>query len=197
MCRARHPADREPEQVDPVESQRIDERDHPPRRLPDRAAELARRGPDTRIVDEDDLALGGERVGHRGVPVVEVAAEVLQQDQRHYGRAPKAAVREVHARRLEEPCLGRRVGDGRGDGHERSPVTESRMSAAYSSGASSQTKWPASMIRTRLLGSRSARNSALASGTTWSLRPLMIVTGVAISGSSSASSGSSCGYRRT
>ena len=50
------------------------------------------------------------------------------------------------------------------------------------------------MIARRLLGSRSSRNSALASGTTRSWRPLMIVTGVVICGSSSASSGSSSGY---
>ena len=71
------------------------------------------------------------------------------------------------------------------------------MIEAYSAGASSQTKWPASMTTRRLLGSRSSRNSALASGTTRSWRPLMIVTGVAICGSSSASSGSSSGYLRT
>jgi hypothetical protein len=35
---------------------------------------------------------------------------------------------------------------------------------AYSAGASSQTKWPASMITRRLVGRRSSRNSALASG---------------------------------
>ena len=68
------------------------------------------------------------------------------------------------------------------------------MIDAYSAGASSQTKWPASMILRRLFGSRSSRNSALATGTTRSWRPLMIVTGVVIVGSSAASSGSSSGY---
>src|SRR5262245_37551585 len=76
-------------------------------------------------------------------------------------------------------------------------LIESSTAAAYSEGSSSQTKWPASMITTRLLGSRSSRNSAFASGTTRSWRPFMIVTGVAIWGSSSASTGSSSGYRRT
>ena len=77
-----------------------------------------------------------------------------------------------------------------------SPI-DSRMIDAYSAGASSHTKWPASMIARRLLGSRSSRNSAFATGTTRSWRPLMIVTGVVICGSSSASSGSSSGYLRT
>ena len=52
------------------------------------------------------------------------------------------------------------------------------MIEAYSAGASSQTKWPASMILRRLLGNRSSRNSAFATGTTRSCLPLMIVTGV-------------------
>jgi hypothetical protein len=34
------------------------------------------------IVDQDHLALAGQRVGQRGVPVVEVAAEVLEHHQR-------------------------------------------------------------------------------------------------------------------
>jgi hypothetical protein len=58
------------------------------------------------------------------------------------------------------------------------------MIEAYSVGASSQTKWPASTIARRLLGSLSSRNSALTSGTTGSLRPLIIVTGVVNCGSS-------------
>jgi hypothetical protein len=76
------PADREPEQGDPLEAERGDERDHPPRRLGDRAARLAGRGTDARVVDQDDLALSSERVGQRWIPVVEVAAEVLEHHQR-------------------------------------------------------------------------------------------------------------------
>ena len=52
------------------------------------------------------------------------------------------------------------------------------------------------MITTRLVGSRWSRNSALASGTTRSWLPLMIVTGAVICGSSPASTGSSSGYLR-
>jgi hypothetical protein len=43
------------------------------------------------------------------------------------------------------------------------------------------------LMMRRLSGSCSSRNSALASGTTRSWRPSMMVTGVAIPGSSSAS----------
>ena len=64
--------------------------------------ELAARGADAGVVDQDDLALGCERIGECGIPVVQVAAEVLQHHERQLGRAPEAAVRELHARRLDE-----------------------------------------------------------------------------------------------
>ena len=105
------PADREAEQIDSVEAERVDERDHPPRRLRDGAARLPGRGPDARVVDQDDLALGGERVGQRRIPVVQVAAEVLQQHERQPGRPPEAAVGEIHARRLDGSRLCRLVCD--------------------------------------------------------------------------------------
>src|SRR5262249_24824905 len=99
-------------------------------------------------------------------------------------------------RELDDVRCGGHVGS-RFLGQHRLPLSESRTIEAYSAGASSQTKWPASMIARRLLSSRSWRNSALATGTTRSVRPLMIVTCVPIRGSSSASSGSSSGYLRT
>jgi hypothetical protein len=71
-------ADREAEQVDLLEAERGDEGDDLPRRLGNRVARPSGRGTDTRIVDEDDLALAGDRVGQRRVLVVEIAAEVLQ-----------------------------------------------------------------------------------------------------------------------
>ena len=96
------PADREPEEVDLVEAERGDERDHVPGRVRDGRSELAARGADARVVDQDDLALGCERVGERWIPVVQVAAEVLQHHERQVGRAPEAAVGELHACGLDE-----------------------------------------------------------------------------------------------
>ena len=99
---ATNPPIEKPEQVDSVESERVDEREHLPRHRGDRAARLTGRGADARVVDQDDLAVGGERVDQGGVPVVEVAAEVLQQDERQPGRPPETAVGEVDARGLDE-----------------------------------------------------------------------------------------------
>src|SRR5262249_10203264 len=93
--------------------------------------------------------------------------------------------------------VNRRRAPGLALGHGQLPVIESRTVEAYFAGSSSQTKCPASMTTRRLVGSHWWRNSALGSGTTRSLRPLMIVTGTVICGSSPASTGSSSGYLRT
>ena len=76
----------------------------------DRAARLPRRGPDARIVDQDDLALASERIGQGRIPVIQVAAEVLQHHKRQISGAPKTAVGELHARRLNDLRLCRVVG---------------------------------------------------------------------------------------
>ena len=52
----------------------------------DGARRGSRRPGDAGIVEEDHFAKGGERVHEGGVPVVEVAAEVLQQHKRCYAR---------------------------------------------------------------------------------------------------------------
>ena len=43
----------------------------------------AGRGADADVVERDHASIRGERVDESGIPVVEVAAEVLQQDERH------------------------------------------------------------------------------------------------------------------
>ena len=104
-------ADREPQQIDLVEFEGVDERDHPPGRRRDRGERVAGRRANTGVVDEDHLALGGQGIGQGGIPVVEVAAEVLKHQQWRPGRIPEAPVGEVDARRLDELSLGRGVGD--------------------------------------------------------------------------------------
>jgi hypothetical protein len=49
----------------------------------------------THVVDEDDLALRSERIGQRPIPIVQVAPEVLKQDEWQVGRASEATVGEV------------------------------------------------------------------------------------------------------
>jgi hypothetical protein len=66
--------------------------------------------PPGRVVGQDDLALGGERIGERRIPVVQVAAEVLQHHERQLGRAAEPAVGELNARGLDEQCLSVVVG---------------------------------------------------------------------------------------
>jgi hypothetical protein len=95
-------ADREPKQIDLRQVERTDERDHRPRRVGNRRAELAARRTDTRIVDEDHTALARQCVGERRIPVVEVAAEVLEHDQRCGARSAEAAERKAHLTRVDE-----------------------------------------------------------------------------------------------
>jgi hypothetical protein len=55
-------------------------------------------GADSGVVDGDDAPGQGQRVDQRGIPVVEVPAEVLEQDQRHATLATAGvAVRIVDA----------------------------------------------------------------------------------------------------
>ncbi len=134
------PADREPEEIDLVQAEIGNARNHVARGVRDTGTELAARGPDARVVDQDDLALGRERIGQRRIPVVQIAAEVLEHHQRQLSRAPEPAVGKLH---VDELRLSSVVRDRRAGGlqlHERAPVIDSRMIAAYSLGASSQTK---------------------------------------------------------
>src|SRR4029077_3309516 len=95
-------AEREAEQVDLPEAQGVEEGQHRLSRLGDRVLRRAGRGADAGGVDEDDLALVRERVGECRVPVVEVAAEVLQEHEWHRARAAEPAVRVCPPGGLDE-----------------------------------------------------------------------------------------------
>jgi len=60
----------------------------------DRARRPTGRGADADVVERDHAPIRSERVDERRVPVVEVTAEVLQQDERHI-TFPELAVRVV------------------------------------------------------------------------------------------------------
>jgi hypothetical protein len=65
------------------------------------------------VVEKHDLATPGQRVHQQGIPVVEIAAEVLKEHQRrHLGAGvPESAIRVVDAvGRLEHQVLGRGLG---------------------------------------------------------------------------------------
>ena len=61
----------------------IEERDGIARHLLNRAGSRPVRSADTGVVERDDPTVARERINERRIPVVKVAAEVLQQHQRH------------------------------------------------------------------------------------------------------------------
>jgi hypothetical protein len=106
------PAHRVPDQVDGRQVQRVDERGgvrgHPLDRVRDDAAA----GGDAGVVEQDDLAVGGEGVADGRVVVVEVSDEVLEEHERDAPalRVAEAAVGEADAVGLDEPGGGGVVG---------------------------------------------------------------------------------------
>ena len=92
-------ADGEPEQVHLAQLQGGDECDRFPRHLFHGARCRPRRAADARVIEGDDPPACCQRVNQRGIPAVEVAAEVLEQDQRQgaAGLATGVAVGVVDA----------------------------------------------------------------------------------------------------
>jgi hypothetical protein len=83
-------ADREPEQVHLLEAHRLDEGDRAVSHRLDRVGRDAGGAAHADVVERGDASLRCEIVDERGVPVVEVAAEVLQQHERHLAGAELA-----------------------------------------------------------------------------------------------------------
>ena len=102
-------AEREPEEVDPLQAERIDEGDRIPCHIRDVLWNRAGRATDAAVVQEDDLAVPREAVDEQRVPAVEVAAEVLQHHQRQRVRLgiPEAAIGERDVAYLDRKVLGR------------------------------------------------------------------------------------------
>jgi hypothetical protein len=71
-------AKRKAEQIDRGQLQRIEEPEGVVRHRGDRARRLARRGRHACVIEEDDLAVGGQQVDDCRVPVFEIAAIVLE-----------------------------------------------------------------------------------------------------------------------
>ena len=67
--------------------------------------------PDARIVKEDDLAFGAERVGHRRIPVIQSAGKVLQTKERPSRAAADTAIRVSLVPDAEKLRWRGRVGD--------------------------------------------------------------------------------------
>jgi hypothetical protein len=73
----------EADDVDLHEAEGVEQGHGVPGHLGDRPRGRAAGCADAGVVEGHDMAAGGQRVDQRGVPIVEVAAEVLEQDQRH------------------------------------------------------------------------------------------------------------------
>ena len=105
-------AHRVAEQVRGLQAQGVDERRGVGGHLLDGVRDDAAGGGDSGVVEQDDLAVGGEPVADRRVVVVEVADEVLEEHDRGAAgvRVAEAAVGEPDAAGLDELGGGGVVG---------------------------------------------------------------------------------------
>jgi hypothetical protein len=76
-------ANREAEQIDLLKVQCFEERNRVVGHRLNRVRRPARRSGDADVVERDHPSIRRECVDERGIPVVEVAAEVLEQDELH------------------------------------------------------------------------------------------------------------------
>jgi hypothetical protein len=95
-------ADRDAEHIDLGQAKRFDESDCVGPHLLQCGRHLARARRDAGIVEQDHLAVAGEAIGHRRVPVIHGAEEVLVEDDRHAAGLAKAAIGEADAIGLDE-----------------------------------------------------------------------------------------------
>jgi hypothetical protein len=79
-----HPADREPQQVDPGQVERVGERDDVAGHLGNGARNGPRRQAHPGVIHNDDLAVPRESAEQQRIPVIQVAAKVLQHHQRQH-----------------------------------------------------------------------------------------------------------------
>src|SRR4029453_10559870 len=78
-------ADREAQHVDLLEPQCLDECDGVASHLFDRGRNLARAARDAGVIEQNDFPLSREAIGHRRIPMVHRAGEVLVENQRDGG----------------------------------------------------------------------------------------------------------------
>src|SRR6266849_7430953 len=95
-------ADRKAEHIDLRQSQRLDERDCVGRHLLERGWNLAGAARDAGVVEQNDLALGREPIGHRRIPMVHRPGEVLVENERYAVRPAEATIGEADAVGLDE-----------------------------------------------------------------------------------------------
>ena len=89
-------ADRESQEIGPVEPHRGQEGNSVTGHLPDGVRRGPARAADAGVVECHNAAGRCQRVDQRGIPVVEISAEMLEQYQRHPAR-PSVAIRVIDA----------------------------------------------------------------------------------------------------
>jgi hypothetical protein len=85
------------QQVDFGEAEQVDERDRVPGHRRDIVGRLARRAADPCVVEGNHRAIGGQGIHDGGIPRIDVAREMLQQNQRRPGRRAETAIGEADA----------------------------------------------------------------------------------------------------
>src|SRR4051795_11019761 len=106
--------EREPEEVDPLQAECIDEGDRISSHIGEVLWNDACRAADPAVVDQDYLAVPRQAVDEQRVPAVEVAAEVLQHHQRQRIRLSlaEAAIGERDLAYRQRKVLGRELAIG-------------------------------------------------------------------------------------
>ncbi|MNT08034.1 hypothetical protein D3C72_1427620 [compost metagenome] len=96
--------DRETKQIDLGQTQRPDHQGDVVRHVFDPVAGRAGRGGNAATVVKDDLAACGQTIGQQGIPVVQAAAEMLDEEQRGLsaGGVAPAAIGEFFAIHFDE-----------------------------------------------------------------------------------------------
>src|SRR6202171_4158791 len=95
-------ADREAEDINLLESQRLDEGDGVSTHLLERGRHLPARAGNARIVEQNHLSRRREAFGHRRIPIVDRPGEVLVENERHAARFAEATIGEADAVGLDE-----------------------------------------------------------------------------------------------
>ena len=90
------------QQIDAAELQRVEERDSVACHLGHGARHFPRGEADTGVVEQDHLALGRDLVNEQRVPVLQIAAKVLEEDDRWPALSDLAEA----SVRVRDPVLG-------------------------------------------------------------------------------------------
>ena len=98
-----HAAERKPDDIELVQSEGIVERQGMPRHRQDGFGRFAPGTSDPGIVKEDDVVIGGEAVGDQGIPVVQVSAKVVHEDEREPTRLSPTPVGEASIVHVNKP----------------------------------------------------------------------------------------------